>query len=226
MRRGEEEGDAGLAEHAGLPRGVDVDGDAERLDDVGAAAPARDRAVAVLGDGHAARRDHDRRGGREVQRVRAVAARAASVDDAREAVVDRRHPGAHRLGGGDDHLRGLAPHAERDGEGADLHRRPQPVKDGVEGRADLRGRQRASCEERAEDRREGERRFAHDARPRRRSQLPRSLLPSVVRMLSGWNCTPSTSSVRCRSPMISPSRVHALTTRSSGRPSRATRREW
>ena len=59
------------------------DVDAERFEHVRAAAAARDRAVAVLGDAHAARREHDRRDRRDVERVRAVAARAAGVEHRR-----------------------------------------------------------------------------------------------------------------------------------------------
>ena len=60
-RRREKEPDAGLGEAAlddGRRRG---DADAERLEDVGAAGPARHRAVAVLGHAHAARGDDDAR---------------------------------------------------------------------------------------------------------------------------------------------------------------------
>ena len=50
--------------------------------------------------------------------------------------------------------------------------------------------------------------------------------PPVVRMDSGWNCTPSTGSSRWRKPMTVPSAVSAVTTRHSGRVSRSTTREW
>src|SRR6266436_7847844 len=39
----------------------------------------------------------------------------------------------------------------------------------------------------------------------------RSCLPSIVRIDSGWNCTPSTGWRRWRSPMISPSSATAVT---------------
>ena len=44
--------------------------------------------------------------------------------------------------------------------------------------------------------------------------------PCSVRMLSGWNCTPSMASVLCFTPMISPSGVQAVTFRQSGQLSR------
>src|SRR5262249_54794328 len=40
-------------------------------------------------------------------------------------------------------------------------------------------------------------------------KLASSRFPSTVRIDSGWNCTPSTAWVRCRTPMISPSAVQA-----------------
>src|SRR5438128_76836 len=47
-------------------------------------------------------------------------------------------------------------------------------------------------------------------------KLPSSRFPSTVRMDSGWNCTPSTGQWRCRTPMISPSSAHAVTSSVSG----------
>ncbi len=49
--------------------------------------------------------------------------------------------------------------------------------------------------------------------------------PCSVSRASGWNCTPSTGSVRCRSPMTSPSSACALTSRQSGSVSRSTASE-
>ncbi len=59
---------------------LDLDLDAERGQHVGAARARRDRAVAVLGDRHAARRRDERRRGRDVEGAPAVAAGAAGVD--------------------------------------------------------------------------------------------------------------------------------------------------
>ena len=56
------------------------DVDAERLEQVGAAAAARHRPVAMLGDAHAARGQHQRGDGRDIERVRSVAAGAAGVE--------------------------------------------------------------------------------------------------------------------------------------------------
>ena len=64
----------------------------ERLEHVGAAALARHRSIAVLGDAHAAGGDHERGGGRDVERARAVAAGAARVEHVAGAARQR-----HRL---------------------------------------------------------------------------------------------------------------------------------
>src|SRR5688500_809361 len=53
-----------------------------------------------------------------------------------------------------------------------------------------------------------------------------SLWPCSVSRASGWNCTPSTSSWRWRSPMISPSSDSALTSRQAGNDERSTTSEW
>jgi hypothetical protein len=53
----------------------------------------------------------------------------------------------------------------------------------------------------------------------------RSCFPSIVRMDSGWNWTPSTGSRRWRRPMISPSSAHAVTSSASGTVSRMTASE-
>ena len=50
--------------------------------------------------------------------------------------------------------------------------------------------------------------------------------PLGVRIDSGWNWTPSTARVRCRRPMMTPSEVVAVTSRTSGTESGSTTREW
>ena len=65
---------------------------------------------------------------------------------------------------------------------------------------------------------------AHLAAPTRTKLRSRSL-PTSVRMLSGWNWTPSTTNSRCRTPMSTPSSVHAVRSSTAGR-SGATTSEW
>src|SRR5690606_21730189 len=66
---------------------------------------------------------------------------------------------------------------------------------------------------------------------RRRRKLASSSWPASDRMDSGWNCTPSTSSERCRTPMISsmpPSgcSLQAVTSRQSGKLALSITSEW
>jgi len=51
----------------------------------------------------------------------------------------------------------------------------------------------------------------------RRRKLAIIAGPCGVSSFSGWNCTPSTLCVLCRSPIISPSAVRAVTLSSAGR---------
>src|SRR5581483_8489887 len=112
-----------------------------------------------------------------------------------------------------DLVRGLALQPQRDQEPADLRGSRLARHDRVHHRARLRAVERASVEEKCE-------RFL-DHRLRK---LRQSSGPSGVRTLSGWNCTPSTGSERCRTAITSPSSVVAETSSSSG--TRVAAREW
>ena len=57
-------------------------------------------------------------------------------------------------------------------------------------------------------------------------EIPQQVLAGEVRMLSGWNCTPSSGHSRCRRPITTPSSVQADTSRQSGTLSGATTSEW
>ena len=59
--------------------------------------------------------------------------------------------------------------------------------------------------------------------PQRARKLRSRSWPQPVRMLSGWNCTPSTSCSRWRTPMIVPSAVVAVTSRLGGQRRRVDR---
>ncbi len=71
------------ARHRSHTSRVEVDLDAERLEQVGGARAARGRAVAVLGDRYPRAGNDDRRDRRDVERPAAVAAGATRVDDRR-----------------------------------------------------------------------------------------------------------------------------------------------
>src|SRR5205085_11040624 len=51
----------------------------------------------------------------------------------------------------------------------------------------------------------------HRGGPQREMKFLSKAWPCSVNMDSGWNCTPSTGSEAWRTPMISPSSVHAVT---------------
>ncbi len=85
---------------------------AERVEDVRRAGPRRDGPVAVLGDGNAGGRDDERRGRRDVERARPVAARPDDVHRP-GGRVDAHHALAHRDREAGQLVHGLAAHPER-----------------------------------------------------------------------------------------------------------------
>ena len=97
--------------------------EAERLEHVGGAGGRRHGPVPVLGNARAGRRRHDRGRRRDVERVRAVAARPGRVDEVVPLRPHRQDVLAHRLRATGDLVRRLALDAERDEEAADLGRR-------------------------------------------------------------------------------------------------------
>ena len=126
-----------------------VDGHAEGLQDVGAAAAAAGRAVTVLGHLHAGAGSHQRRGGGDVECARPIPAGAAGVED---------HIGVHldllgQLGHGPrqaDDLRGrLAFHAQGAEEGGRLHIGDAAAHDLEQDAARLLGRQVPPCGQRS-----------------------------------------------------------------------------
>jgi hypothetical protein len=62
--------------------------------------------------------------------------------------------------------------------------------------------------------------------PARSRKLASSSWPHSVAMDSGWNCTPWIGRVLCCTPMISPSSVQAVTSRTCGRSPSAPTGEW
>jgi hypothetical protein len=121
--------------------------DAERFENVGAAAAAKVRAIAVFGD-LAARAGGDKSGdGRDVKRAHAVTAGAARVDDIRRADTHRRccsTRGAHESR---DFRQRLALHAQRDQQCPDLRRRGLARHQAIEHRGGLRLGQVAASDE-------------------------------------------------------------------------------
>jgi hypothetical protein len=124
MRGREHEADAGLRDRLRDLLGLEHDVRAERLQHVRAAGLRRHRPPAVLRHARARRRGDEHRGGRNVERLRRV---AAGADDVEEMLaVGHVDPGrelAHHLRGGGDLADRLLLDAQADGERRDHHRR-------------------------------------------------------------------------------------------------------
>ncbi len=111
---------------------VELEGHAERLEQISRTARRRGGSVAVLAD-RRTRAGHDQ--GRQRRNVDGVAAVAAGADDVDEPVahlvghIDRRGDGEHRVEQAVELLDGLALHAQRDGEAGDLGRGRRTLQD-------------------------------------------------------------------------------------------------
>ncbi len=102
--------------------GAEIETDTGRLEDVGAARGARDRAVAVLGDMGPGRRSDEGRRRRDVEAPGAVAAGTAGIDEMRHLDRHGRDEFTHDTRRGSDLLDRLSLHAQRDQQTADLRR--------------------------------------------------------------------------------------------------------
>ena len=99
----EHEADAHFLDACGDPFGRKHHVRTERFEHVGAAGPRRHAAVAVLGDARARGCRDEHRGGRDVERVRRIAPRAAQVDQMRLVGNEhRRRELTHHLRRGGD----------------------------------------------------------------------------------------------------------------------------
>ena len=184
-RAREEERDTGLAQRALDRRRRRRHVDAERLEDVRRSTLARDRSVPMLRHRHAARRNHNRRGRRDIEGARAIAAGAARI----EHVVDRRaqlhRVLAHRACEADDFRRPLAFHDESGQQRAQRGRVRPPFHDFAHRRGRLVFGEVLVAHDLFEQ--PGEHQSSRKFRRMRR--------PSSVRTDSGWNCTPCTGYV-------------------------------
>ena len=126
--------------------------------------------------------------------------------------VDSEHVLAHRLRAAGDLARGLALEAQSDEEAAHLRLRRLAVHDRAHHVARLGARQVVALEQTRDRALDHEMKF-----------LSRSL-PSGVSTDSGWNCTPSIGSSRCRTPITSPSSLRAEISSTSG--TRVAASEW
>ena len=210
MRLGEEEAEPELVDRALDPLRRQREREPERLEHVRGSRRRGGRTVPVLRDGSSRRGGDERRRRRDVERVRAVAARADHVDEIVALRPDRQDVLAHRLGAARDLVRGLALEPQRDEEAADLRLRRVAAHDLVHHVAGLLTREVVAVEQ------SRERGLDHE----RRKFLPRKFAPSWgpsgVSTLSGWNWTPSIGSSRWRTPITSPSGVRAEISSSAG----------
>ncbi len=124
VRRREHEAEAELVDRPRDLLGRELELEPERLEHVGAM-PESDEtdAVAVFRDARAGGGRDERRRGRDVERLAAVAARAGGIDEIVALRAHGDHVCAHRLGGARDLVGRLALQAQRDQEAADLRRR-------------------------------------------------------------------------------------------------------
>ena len=196
VRRREQEAEAELVDRAFDSGRRQLEPEAERLEHVRGAGGRRDRAVAVLGDSSPGRRRDEGRGRRDVDRARAVAARAGGVDQVVPLGLNREHVRAHRLGAARDLVGGLALQPQRDEEAADLRRRSPRRHDLVHHLARLCPREVVAVEQPGE-------RLLHRHRALSRKFFASSG-PTGVSTDSGWNWTPSTGSSRWRTAITSP----------------------
>ena len=170
----------------------------------------------MLRDGRAGGGRDERRRCGDVERPGAVAARSRRVHE----VFARRRDGndvrAHRFRAAGDLVCRLPLGAERDEEARGLGLRRLAGHDLVHRRPRSRGVQVLPGQQLGDGllyQRELSRKFLSRSRP-----------SGSVSTDSGWNCTPSTGSVRCRTPITSPSSARADTSSSSGM--RDAESEW
>ena len=159
---------------------------------------------------------HERRCRGDVERTGAVAAGSGRVH---EVVPFRRHGNhvrAHPLRAAGDLVHRLTLGPQSDEEARRLGRRRLAGHDLVHGRPRL-GRLEIAAVEQVGDR-------PLDHRVPARKFRSRSRPNGSVSTDSGWNCTPSTGSVRCLTPITSPSSDRADTSSSSGM--RVAASEW
>ena len=176
----------------------------------------RRRAVAVLRDGRTGRRRDEGCSGRDVVRVRPV---AAGADDVDKIGARRIHPQdvlAHRLGAASDLVRRFALRlAGRRGSPAICACVASPAMISAIVAARLVAGEVVAVEQPRE-------RLLDHSRPSRK--LRASAGPSGVSTDSGWNWTPTAGSSRCRTAITSPSSANAVGSSTSG--SRVAASEW
>ena len=199
--------------------------DAERLEHVDAAGAARGGAVAVLRDRHAGARDHEGGGGRDVEGLRRRRRRCRRCR--RCADPDTARPRRARA-----HARAPPPRSRptvsplvrsATSSAADwiALARPSMISPKAASSSGA-GTSRPSMAASIAARRLMRPRLAR----RSRGSAAAAACRRCVRIDSGWNWTPSIGCSRCRTPMISPSAVRAVTWSTAGQDSPSITSEW
>ena len=228
MRR-EQEGEVGRGQTVAAPLLIQRHLQAERFEHIGAAGAAGDGAIAVFEHRHAAGGRQQRGARRDVEAAGSVAAGPHDIDcrAARRECAACAPAGACR-----GQSRALRPRRRLCCAEPPAARPPSPASlsgsvscVSSSSASDSRRSRRSSSRSRV-SRRDGIAALRREPCALARSAVkPQEILhqrgPSGVRMLSGWNCTPSTIKRRWRTPMISPSGVRAVTSSSGGRVSGA-----
>ena len=163
-------------------------------ENVGAAGPARHRAIPVFGHWHSGGCSDQSGGGGDVERPLGVPAGAAGVDDAVQLMGNRHEAAAHGGGGAGNLSRRLALARQSDEQGGLVHLAQATVHQLAKELLDLG----ALRDRRHRSNVAGSRRHPLRHAPRYRSSAPlptlmkllSSLTPSGVKIDSGWNCTP------------------------------------
>ena len=130
-----------------IRRRLELEGEAERFEHVGRPARGRHGTVAVFRHRRAGGSGDERSGGRDVDRVGAVAAGAGRVDEIVAAWSNGEDVVAHRLRAARDLVGRLALRAQRDQESSDLRRRRLAAHDLVHDCARFRARQLSTVEQ-------------------------------------------------------------------------------
>ena len=105
---------------------IEIEGHPELLENVGAAAERRGRAIAVLGHRHPAAGNHQGGRGRNIEGARPITARTAEIDHPLTIWLDPDGCLAHAFHEAGDLLDGLSPDPQGQQEGGNLHRSRLP----------------------------------------------------------------------------------------------------
>src|SRR6185437_5143416 len=156
------------------------------------------------------------RGGRDIDRPRAVAARADDVDDERKVVLHAQRALAHRAGSTDDFVDFFAFRGQRYEQGSGLDALDRLVHESAYRHRRLFRGQVVAGDHSPQQCRKLSHRAGTLARSATAKKFEKMVLPSGVNTDSGWNCTAKMGRSRCAIPCTTPSSLVAVTGNSEG----------